>query len=135
MFLLLHAITLIIIYFILNSLSSPYLHKRKQNNLQAPYNLNNRYHRNIKNVPPPYPNGWFYICHSQDLKSGELNYISILGKEFVLFREENNIPKMNYTNSTTGTSNIQEIIISEKNGMIFMWHHLEHSTILGNTKY
>lgn len=126
--LLLHGITLIIIYFILNIISSPYIHKRKQNNLQVPYNLNKRYHRNIKNIPPPYPNGWFYICHSQDLKSGELKYISILGKEFVLFREENSIPKMNYTNSTTGTSNIQEIIISEKNGMIFMWYHLEHST-------
>ncbi|EGD74810.1 hypothetical protein PTSG_07043 [Salpingoeca rosetta] len=39
-------------------------------------------------LPPVYPNGWFQLCFSRDLKPGSAKQVHILGKEFAVFRTE-----------------------------------------------
>jgi len=51
----------------------------------APKNLLRRY-QNSGPVPYPYPNGWFFISLSGDLKKGAVKHISFLGQELALFR-------------------------------------------------
>lgn len=60
---------------------------------EAPKNLMKRY-RNSGAVPPPYPNGWFFVCQSDKLKEGDVKEISVLGKEFALFRGEDGKARM-----------------------------------------
>eukprot|EP01102_Stenamoeba_stenopodia_P011666 TRINITY_DN3603_c0_g1_i1.p1 TRINITY_DN3603_c0_g1~~TRINITY_DN3603_c0_g1_i1.p1 ORF type:complete len:495 (-),score=86.12 TRINITY_DN3603_c0_g1_i1:61-1545(-) len=40
------------------------------------------------NLPPAYPNGWFRIMFSQDVKKGEVKYVSCLGQDLVVFRSD-----------------------------------------------
>ncbi|KAH7711958.1 Protein DAF-36 [Aphelenchoides avenae] len=44
--------------------------------------------RVIGDLPPVYPNGWFCIGESYDLKNGELKPIVFMGRKLVLFRAE-----------------------------------------------
>ena len=60
---------------------------------EEPANLPKRY-RNSGKVPPPYPNGWFYVSHSEHLKKGDVKQISVLGGEFALFRGEDGKARM-----------------------------------------
>ena len=39
-----------------------------------------RKRRKVGDIPPPYPNGWFSVLESRDLKKGEVKPVSILGK-------------------------------------------------------
>lgn len=39
-----------------------------------------RKRRFIGDVPPVYPNGWFAVLDSDQLKAGQLKYVSALGK-------------------------------------------------------
>ena len=39
-----------------------------------------RKRRKVGDIPPPYPNGWFAVLESRDLKKGEVKPVSILGK-------------------------------------------------------
>jgi len=41
-----------------------------------------------KDLPPPYPNGWYGILESSKLKSAEALYISCLGQHFVIYRSQ-----------------------------------------------
>lgn len=41
-------------------------------------------------LPPPYPNGWYSIMESSDLKKGEAKNVSALGEQFVVFRTLDN---------------------------------------------
>lgn len=36
--------------------------------------------------PPPFPNGWFALCISDELKKGAVREVQVLGKHLVLFR-------------------------------------------------
>lgn len=36
--------------------------------------------------PPPYPNGWYVLCRSDDVPTGEVLPVSACGREFVVFR-------------------------------------------------
>ena len=36
--------------------------------------------------PPPFPNGWFFICLSSELGNGQVREVRILGKAMALFR-------------------------------------------------
>lgn len=57
-----------------------------------PKNLKNRYSHSGR-VPGPFPNGWFVAGLSSELERGDVRQVSILGKEFALFRGENgNVP-------------------------------------------
>ena len=42
-----------------------------------------------KLFPPPYPNGWYRICLSSDVKKGEVIPITAFGQELVVFRGQN----------------------------------------------
>lgn len=43
--------------------------------------------RNIgSKIPPPFPNGWFAIAESHDIKPGKAKNIDCLGENFVVFR-------------------------------------------------
>jgi nitrite reductase/ring-hydroxylating ferredoxin subunit len=37
---------------------------------------------------PPYPNGWFRVLHSQELKVGEVKEVQVLGQVLAVFRGE-----------------------------------------------
>lgn len=39
-------------------------------------------------VPPAYPNGWFSVLESDQLKVGEVKYASVLGENLAVFRGE-----------------------------------------------
>ncbi|XP_073841022.1 LOW QUALITY PROTEIN: cholesterol 7-desaturase nvd [Musca autumnalis] len=43
----------------------------------------------IKELPPPFPNGWYSILESLKLKRGEVKNVLALGEEFVVFRTLN----------------------------------------------
>ncbi|CAG9790622.1 unnamed protein product [Diatraea saccharalis] len=44
-------------------------------------------------TPPPFPNGWFVIAESQDLKIGEVLPVDALGQNLCLYRGDDNIPR------------------------------------------
>ena len=44
-----------------------------------------------KLFPGPYPNGWYYICRSSDLKRGDTLSVTAFGRELAGFRGENGI--------------------------------------------
>ncbi|KAL6060351.1 cholesterol 7-desaturase, variant 2 [Balamuthia mandrillaris] len=37
-------------------------------------------------MPPPYPNGWFFVCFSRDLKPGQVRDFEYLGQQLVVYR-------------------------------------------------
>jgi phenylpropionate dioxygenase-like ring-hydroxylating dioxygenase large terminal subunit len=37
---------------------------------------------------PPYPNGWFKVCYSDELAAGEVKAVSVAGRNLVVFRGE-----------------------------------------------
>lgn len=41
-------------------------------------------------IPPPYPNGWFAITTSKEIKLGKALSVDCLGENFVVFRSESN---------------------------------------------
>lgn len=45
-----------------------------------------RKRRFIGDVPPVYPNGWFAVLDSDQLKAGQLKYVSALGEHLAVFR-------------------------------------------------
>ncbi|KAI5740321.1 hypothetical protein M8J76_002690 [Diaphorina citri] len=44
--------------------------------------------RKIGNLPPVYPNGWFALLESSELKPKQAKYVSALGENFAVFRSE-----------------------------------------------
>jgi len=49
--------------------------------------------------PPTHPNGWYKLVDSDDLKPGDLKYVSLLGKEFAVFRETDGEKKARVLNA------------------------------------
>jgi len=45
----------------------------------------------IIELPPPYPNGWYGILKSSQLKAGEATCVSCLGEDLVIFRSKKDI--------------------------------------------
>uniref|UniRef100_A0A0B6ZW40 cholesterol 7-desaturase n=1 Tax=Arion vulgaris TaxID=1028688 RepID=A0A0B6ZW40_9EUPU len=45
--------------------------------------------RKIGNIPPPFPNGWFGLMESFQLKTGEAKTVSALGQNLAVFRDQN----------------------------------------------
>jgi cholesterol 7-dehydrogenase len=43
------------------------------------------------NYPPPYPNGWFCLCSSDQVKKGQVIQVDALGQKFAVFRGENGV--------------------------------------------
>jgi nitrite reductase/ring-hydroxylating ferredoxin subunit len=66
----------------------PYIYKKSLANCKAaPTNMNKRL-QNSGNVPPPFPTGWFFISHSDELKKGQVKSVSFFDREYALFRGE-----------------------------------------------
>lgn len=40
-------------------------------------------------LPPPFPNGWYGILESSQLRDGEATFVSCLGEHLVVFRTKN----------------------------------------------
>ena len=45
-----------------------------------------RRRRKVGDIPPVYPNGWFYVMASHELKTGEVKYVCMLGEQLAVFR-------------------------------------------------
>lgn len=45
--------------------------------------------RRLGDFPPPFPNGWWVLCHSSDLAKGQVKVMNVLGGQYVLWREDN----------------------------------------------
>nr|XP_015024806.2 cholesterol 7-desaturase isoform X2 [Drosophila virilis] len=43
-----------------------------------------------KELPPPYPNGWYGILESSKLKAGESTHMSCLGEHLIIYRSQGN---------------------------------------------
>lgn len=41
--------------------------------------------------PPPFPNGWFHVCLSQNLAKGQVKELDLFGQKLVLFRGEDGV--------------------------------------------
>jgi len=98
---------------------------------------------------PPYPNTWYPICLSTELKPNTLKKVKIAGKEFIIFRDENklvsainkNCPHMGVdlsygtvknncvvcpfhhhcVKADTDSKTKTEYFIEETNNIIFVW--------------
>ncbi|KYM95135.1 PREDICTED: cholesterol 7-desaturase-like isoform X2 [Cyphomyrmex costatus] len=44
-----------------------------------------------KELPPVYPNGWFALLESSQIKSGQVKHVSALGENFAVFRTEKGV--------------------------------------------
>lgn len=42
-------------------------------------------------VPPPFPNGWYAVAESKEVKKGQAISVDCLGENFVVFRTEEGI--------------------------------------------
>ncbi len=47
--------------------------------------------KNLRNTPPPFPNGWFLAANAKDLSPGQVKPIDINGQNIVLFRGKDKI--------------------------------------------
>ncbi|XP_043664902.1 cholesterol 7-desaturase nvd isoform X2 [Vespula pensylvanica] len=48
-------------------------------------------YRKMEKLPPVYPNGWFALLESSQLKVGQVKHVSALGENFAVFRTEKGI--------------------------------------------
>ncbi|KAL7295688.1 hypothetical protein TKK_0011041 [Trichogramma kaykai] len=53
-----------------------------------------RKHRSVGNIPPIYPNGWFALAQSSEIKNGQVKQIVALGENFAVYRTENGIVRI-----------------------------------------
>ncbi|EFN68179.1 3-chlorobenzoate-3,4-dioxygenase oxygenase subunit [Camponotus floridanus] len=47
--------------------------------------------RKVGKLPPVYPNGWFALLESSQLKKGQVKHVSALGENFAVFRTEKGV--------------------------------------------
>lgn len=53
--------------------------------------IDTKLRRKKGNVPPPYPNGWFRLLDSRDLKPGEVKNVDVLGQHLAVYRGESGV--------------------------------------------
>ena len=57
--------------------------------------------RNIGNIPPPYPNGWYEVMRSCDLPKKAVKAVSVIGQNFAVFRgESGNVSSQRQSHTT-----------------------------------
>lgn len=49
-------------------------------------NRTRKLRKNGMNIPPPFPNGWYALLSSSELKPGTATDVNCLGENFVVFR-------------------------------------------------
>ncbi|KAG5682992.1 hypothetical protein PVAND_012304 [Polypedilum vanderplanki] len=75
---------LILIYFIF---FVPVNYKSKDSkDKRTAINRSRKLRKNGKNIPPPFPNGWFCLMGSNELEPGTAKDVNCLGENFVVFR-------------------------------------------------
>ena len=52
---------------------------------------NTRKRRQGGDLPPPFPNGWYFVVCSDELKIGEVQQVPLLGQLLAVFRGENGV--------------------------------------------
>lgn len=50
--------------------------------------------RKLGKLPPVYPNGWFALLESSQLKRGQVKYVAALGENFAVFRTEKGVVRI-----------------------------------------
>mmetsp|Transcript_19905 Transcript_19905/g.40884 ORF Transcript_19905/g.40884 Transcript_19905/m.40884 type:complete len:517 (+) Transcript_19905:222-1772(+) len=53
---------------------------------EPPVEESNRAARRLSSYPQAYPNGWYQLCSSRDLKAGQVLEVGCLGRDFAVFR-------------------------------------------------
>lgn len=48
----------------------------------------------LEKFPPPFPNSWYKFANSVDFEPGQVKHISCLGRDFVIFRSDDNSKKV-----------------------------------------
>jgi len=61
---------------------------RNGNKAQRVNGIFTRSKRRLGKLPPVYPNGWFVLLESSQLKRGQVKHVSALGENFAVFRYE-----------------------------------------------
>ena len=56
-------------------------------------NLANRY-RQVGDIPPVYPNGWYEIMRSEELAVGSVKAVNLVGQQLAVFRGESGKVRM-----------------------------------------
>eukprot|EP00121_Abeoforma_whisleri_P004104 Awhi_evm1s3703 len=56
--------------------------------------MNNHKRRDVGNLPPPYPNGWYSVIWSFELKPGQVERVDALGQQLVVFRTASGKPSV-----------------------------------------
>jgi nitrite reductase/ring-hydroxylating ferredoxin subunit len=83
-----------VIYRVYKLLFKRYIYSRKLNELPDPPPVYSNRIRFSGNTPPPFPNGWFMLCESNELKKGQVIRKQALGKEFAVFRGEDGVVRV-----------------------------------------
>nr|CAD7260913.1 unnamed protein product [Timema shepardi] len=50
-----------------------------------------RHQRQVGTLPPVYPNGWFVLLESDDLRAGQVKHVAALGENFAIFRTQEGV--------------------------------------------
>jgi len=91
-------LTIIFIYYVYKFYNTPlkkvklfeqvgYLQKKKEEqNIRQ--QMKQKRKRKVGNIPPPFPNGWFSLCLSSELKVKEIKQVDCLGQNLAVFRGE-----------------------------------------------
>lgn len=58
---------------------------RDQSKSQRNYGIGPK-NRKVGKLPPVYPNGWFALLESSQIKKGQVKHVSALGENFAVFR-------------------------------------------------
>ncbi|KAL6260991.1 hypothetical protein P5V15_008518 [Pogonomyrmex californicus] len=64
---------------------------RNKNKTRKICGVNVGKHRKAGKVPPVYPNGWFALLESWQIKKGQVKHVSALGENFAVFRTERGV--------------------------------------------
>lgn len=62
--------------------------KGESSNKKAAVNRARKLRKIGSKIPPPFPNGWFAIAQSKDIKAGTAKNVDCLGENFVVFRSQ-----------------------------------------------
>ncbi len=55
-----------------------------------------RRRRELGDLPPLYPNGWYEVMRSDELPVGAVKAVYLIGKHFAVFRGENGQVRMSH---------------------------------------
>ena len=60
--------------------------KKNETNKYSSFIKQSQLQSRAKTFPPPYPNGWYRLLNSEELKRGEVKHVHLCGTHFAVFR-------------------------------------------------